>query len=439
VNRSSNIASWILLAASVVVSFGVWRWADYVLVPIYTTNAVARGRPIGNNSDLYPVWLTAREVLLQKRTPYSAALTREIQKGFFGRELDPSNPADPTDLQAFVYPLYVVFFLAPTLTLPFSTVAEIFRWLLLLAIACSVPLWMYGTGFRPRWLVVVAAMLLAVSNFPAVLENRQQNLSALVILLLAGAMAASVRQWWSLSGFLLALSTVKPQLSWLLIAWMLLYTASDWKERGRLAWSFALTLGCLLAAATAISPHWMGGFWAAVQAYRSYAVGPSIFHVLLPHILATAVIVALVTFAGVVACKWRKSRPGSPQFAWTIALLATLTVTLTTQAAHYQVLLVPALLVLAKSVDAIRRTGFLVRALAKGVWACLLWQWGAALTLALCSLYEPAAKLQGAAELPMYTLLALPVITLFVAIGAILWMQLAGRTVAGVGVAKDAS
>lgn len=414
---------WLVLAASLLASFGIWRWADRVLVPAYTANAVARGRPIGNNSDLYPLWLTSKEVLLQGRTPYSPQLTKDIQEGFYGRELEPRNPSDPTDRQAFVYPLYVVFLLAPTVTLPFATAVEIFRWLLQLCIASTVPLWMCAIGFRPRWILTASTIVLAVSNFPAVLEDRQQNISALVVVLLAAAIAATVRHWFTLSGFLLALSTVKPQLSWLLIAWMLLWAVSDWKVRGRLVWGFVATFLGLFAAATAISRNWMEGFWAAVRAYRSYGMGPSIFQSMLPPILAIPVIATLLVFAGFVCWKWRRAQPGSTQFAWTLALLATVTVTLTTQAAHYQFLLLPALLLLVTSFDAIRGMGMLVRALTKATFACLLWQWAAALGLALWSMFEPGSRLQSVAGLPIYTLLALPVLALFAVVGAVLSMQ----------------
>ncbi|HXM60864.1 MAG TPA: hypothetical protein VN950_08385 [Terriglobales bacterium] len=424
----ASALSWFVLAASLAFCFGVWRWANHVLVPVFTANALARGRPIGNNSDLYPVWLTSGKVLLHGRTPYTAELTGEIQEGFYGRQLDPGNSADPTDLQAFVYPLYVVFLLAPFVTLPFATVMEIFRWVLLLCAAASVPLWMYAIGFRPGRLFTASAVILAVSNFPAVLEDRQQNLSAVIVLLLACSVAATVRHWLILSGFLLALSTIKPQLSGILIGWMLLWAFSNWKERGQLVWSFGAALVALLAAATAISPHWMEGFWSAVRAYRSYGLGASIFQEMLPPILAIPVIAILLMFMGIVCWKWRRAQAASTQFSWTLALLVTVTVTLTTQAAHYQLLLIPAVLVLAASIDAIRRLNLLVRALTKSAWACLFWQWGAALGLALISMFEPVFRLRAVAELPMYTLLAFPVLILLAIVGVILSMQSAGRS-----------
>jgi len=52
-------------------------------------------RPRGNLSDLYPRWLGARELLLHGRDPYSPEITREIQRGYYGRELDSSRPNDP--------------------------------------------------------------------------------------------------------------------------------------------------------------------------------------------------------------------------------------------------------------------------------------------------------------------------------------------------------
>ena len=155
--------------------------------------------------------------------PYGSDVTREIQTGFYGPPLNPQSPSDPTDQVAFAYPLYVVFLLAPTVALPFRLAMEIFRWGLLSAIACSVPLWMYAIGFRPRRTFVLSGMVLAVGSFPAVQEFHMQNLTALVVLLLAAAAAAAARGWLVLSGSLFALSTIKPQLSGLLILWLMLW------------------------------------------------------------------------------------------------------------------------------------------------------------------------------------------------------------------------
>ncbi len=156
----------LLLCACLIVALGFWRWAADILAPANSGIVAASKRPIGNNSDLYPRWLGARELLLNGRDPYSAEVTRDIQIGFYGRPINPRSPTDPVEQEAFVYPIYVVFLMAPTVTLPFDAARVIFRWLLIAAIACSVPLWMHAVGFRTRWFVVVSIMMLAMSNFP---------------------------------------------------------------------------------------------------------------------------------------------------------------------------------------------------------------------------------------------------------------------------------
>jgi len=109
---------WSVQAASVLVCCGFWCWASTILVPSNVVFVKTKRIPIGNNSDLYPRWLGAREALLHNRDPYSAAVTREIQLGFYGRQIDPNNPSDPKDQ---------VFLFWPTTALPFHTVLRMFQ------------------------------------------------------------------------------------------------------------------------------------------------------------------------------------------------------------------------------------------------------------------------------------------------------------------------
>ncbi len=411
--RDSRYLPWFVLAASLLVCLGMWRWAEAIAAPAYTAQALAKGKPIGNNSDLYPRWLGARELLLHRRDPYSAAVTREIQTGFYGRPLNPQNPSDPTDQVAFAYPLHVVFFLASTVTLPFRTVREMFRWLLLCAIACSVPLWMYAVGFRARRLLVMSAIVLALGTFPAVQEFYLQNLTALVLLLLAGAAAATARGWLALSGFLLALSTIKPQLSGLLILWLVLWAVGRWSERKSLVWSFVATMAVLLLASEVIQPHWIGRFWAAVQEYQTYAADPSIVQALLPSFLARIFSVALVGLLFVFCWRWRKAPAGSEDFAWALAWASVVTLAIIPKLAAYnQLFLIPALLVLLAQRETISKAGLVPRAMVKAAFGCQLWQWAAALMLSLCSLLIPPSRLRSAGEVPLYTSLASWPITL---------------------------
>ena len=120
-----------LVSVALVFCLAFWYWAKRVYIPAIAAEVRARNLPVGNNSDLYPRWLGARELLLHGRDPYRSEITREIQVGFYGRPLDPTKKSDPIDKESFVYPLLVVFLLAPTVTLPFGVVIYIFRWVLM--------------------------------------------------------------------------------------------------------------------------------------------------------------------------------------------------------------------------------------------------------------------------------------------------------------------
>jgi hypothetical protein len=410
--RNSPATPWAVLAISLAFSLGVWRWAEYVLAPAYGKKILSSSRPVGNNSDLYPRWLGTRELLLHGRDPYSPEMTREMQAGFYGRPLDPNNPSDPAAREAFTYPLYVAFLLAPTATLPFSTVVQIFRVLMLASIACSVPLWMYALGLRPKWPWVFSGMLLAVGSFPAVEEYFQQNLTALAVLFLAGAAAAAAKNWLALSGFLLALATIKPDTTGLLMLWFLLWAGSRWTKRRSLIFSFSPTMLVLVAAAEAKLPGWIGKFFQGLREYSSHDTDPSILSVLFTPAFGKLVAILLIGCLVVVCWRQRNAPPGSVGFGWSLACVAAVTLALLPKLAAYnQLLLVPALLMMVSQRN--KSYGRLQRALVRAALACQLWQWCAASVIAAISLFVTAPRLWTAAEAPLYTLLALSLLTVF--------------------------
>ncbi len=402
----------LLLLVSLLVCFGAWRWAGHVLVPANTFAAQRSQVPIGNNSDLYPPWIAARELLLHRRDPYSAAVTEEIQRGFYGWPLDPAQANNPPNQAMFAYPAYVVFLLAPTVTAPFTLVATFAKWFALASIAVSVPLWSHAIGVRVRVVHVLSAIVLALSAYPSMLEFYMQNLTALVALVLALACAASVRGWFILCGFLLALSTIKPQISAVFVVSLLIWVSGDWKARRRLAFSFSLTLFLLGFGAELLLPGWPWEFVAALHRYWHYTANPSGLRMFFPAPVAWILSGALV--GALFWAVWRRRKPiaGSSDFGWLLALASAVTVVIAPIALYNQVLLVPALLIVTAQRELIRPRGFVVRGLAKAPLACLGWHWISSAVLGLSSLTLPAERLRVAAYVPLYTVLALPAVTL---------------------------
>src|SRR5262249_52249143 len=200
-------------------------------------------------------------------------VTKEIQRGYYGRELDPTRPNDPKDQQGFAYPVYVAFLLAPTVTMPFEFVRVAFRWLLIFLTAATVPLWLRTIGWRASWITTLIWVIATLGSFAAVQGIKLQQLTLLVCALIAAAMAALAAGHLVLAGALLAVATIKPQLLGILSVWLLFWTLSDWRARKRFAVGFLATLLILTLGGEWILPGWISKFRAAAKAYIQYTGG----------------------------------------------------------------------------------------------------------------------------------------------------------------------
>jgi len=391
-----------------------WCFTNLVLVPYQVADAATTGRPRGNLSDLYPRWLGTRELLLHGRDPYSAEITREIQVGYYGRPLDPTRPHDPKDQQAFAYPLYVVFLLAPTVRLPFHTVQIGFHWLLLLLIAASVPLWLRALRWRISYLSTVTWILLTLGSFPAIQGLKLQQLTLLVSALLAACAASLASGGLVLPGILLALSTIKPQLAAIPAAWLTLWTISDWRHRQRLAWSFALTLAVLLVSAEVVLPGWITRFRTAAADYWQYTGGgQSILDVALTGILGQAVAGVILVALAVYCWRERREPADSPGFGFTFSLVLAVTlVVIPTFALYNQVLLLPPIMLMVRSASDICQKGRLSRLFLMLTTLCVLWPWFTAGMLDLALLVLPHTTVQKAWSVPLWPSLAVPLTVL---------------------------
>jgi len=402
-----------VVAASVMAA-SMWFYVQYVLVPYQQADAARHDRPRGNLSDLYPRWLGARELLVHHRDPYSPEVTKEIQAGYYGRPLDAGRPGDPRDQQGFVYPLYVVFLLAPTVKLPYPMVMAGFRWLLGLLTAASVPIWLGVIRWRPSRGVLAIMLLLTLGSFPAVQGIKLQQLSLLVSALIAAASGLLVGGHLLLAGGLLAVASIKPQLVVPVAGWFALWTAGDLRRRWPFLAGFSLTLAVLLLAAEYVLPGWMGGFREAVAAYGQYTGGgSSLLDVLVTpaagKVLA-AVVILVVAWLG-----WqRKSAPAdSLDFTFTLATVLAATVVVIPMFAPYnQLLLLPAIFLLTRSGGELWQRNLGTRILLVVAAGLVLWPWLATLGLALGSLWLAPGVLERAWAAPLYSSVPIPLATL---------------------------
>jgi hypothetical protein len=375
-----------LLVLAILASASTWFYANRILKAQQVADAAQRDIPRGNLSDLYPRWLGARELLRHGRNPYGEEITREIQIGYYGRPLDSTRPNDPKDQQGFAYPVYVVFLLAPSVDLPFDKVQTGFPWLLIALAVSTVWLWLRVLQWQPSCLEIAIYAVLMVGWLPMMQGIKLQQLSLVVAALLAGCAACLTMGWSLCAGGLLALATIKPQLAWPMVLWLLVWTLNDWRERRRCIFGFALVMLLLLLGAELILPGWLGMFVHGLGQYHQYTRNQSVLVFMFGSVAGR--IFEVVSLIACAACIWRvRGEPAtSTEFGRAIALVLALTVLVVPMFAPYnQVLLAPAILALVRSSTS--KTPVLPAVkMARMIGGLLLvWPWIA--TLALCSAY----------------------------------------------------
>ena len=408
-SRVLQLRSWQFALLSILCAVGTWTYVDRVLIPHQISDAAAHDRPRGNLSDLYPRWLGARELLLHGRDPYSAEVTREIQTGYYGRPLDSSRPADPTDQQAFAYPAYVVFYLAPTVRLHFEIVQRAFFWILVGITAASVFLWLRLLGWTVAPAVQTAMVALTLSSLPVLQGLKLQQFSLFVAAMCAASVALLAAGCLIPAGILLALATIKPQLVLPLLLWLGLWSLGDLRRRYRLAASFLIVMVVLCAAAEWFLPHWIARFWHAAGAYLQYTHAVPVLEAFVPYPWGRLLVVLFAGTVAVVCFKQRREPENTDAFRSSICLVMALTVlTVPTFSLYNQALLLPAILLIARDRRMIWGRNLASRALLIAVTVLLAWPWFCCTALAALSFVLSRETVERAWAAPLWTVPQIP-------------------------------
>jgi hypothetical protein len=380
----------------------MWGYFDGVAVEAQEAEAAAENSPRGNLSDLYPRWLGARELLIHHRDPYSREVTVDIQKGFWGRPIDPQNPNDPSDEVRFAYPLYVVFLMAPTVNWPFGSVQA---WYMAIAAAVSIlSVWcwwrVFGQPGSVLWIALASTLLLG--SYPVVQGLHSQQLVLLVAALIAGSIAATAAGAFWAAGVMLALATIKPQVTLAIAAWLLLWSASKWRERKALCLSFLATMTVLLAGAELLLPGWFWKWREALSAYMRYAPLPSpTVQLIFGEYVGPAVGAAVLAGLGVFCWKSRLDSPSTDRFKLVPPLILTICLAVSPVWHGYDhvLLLPPALLALLWRTEYFRLKPFGRGVLIFSIFV-LSWPWISAVILYI--IYRVSNVAQSLAIAPMY-------------------------------------
>lgn len=364
---------WLWLVAGVLASVISWTYMHRILLPWEDFVNVKQGQLKAQLGDLYPRWVGTRELLLNGRNPYGPEVSHEIQMAFYGRPIEQSYDKprfEIIDEQRFVYPLYVVFLLAPTVHWDFEQMQAWAPVFFAAVTAISLWLWMKVLGWRPRW-PAAAGMVMLVLSSPQIAQGlRLRQLGLFVAFLVALACWCVIRQRYAIAGVLLAISTIKPQMVMLLLLWFLLWSFGDWRRRWPLGAGFGVSLALLAGGAEWRLPGWPRFFLAGLLAYTKYFPTTSPVRLILGNWIGGAL--SVLAAASLVAFAWavRKAEADSREFAYTLALFFVANTLLMPLLTPYnQVFLLLPTLMLLRDWNQLPRLG---RA---GLAALLAWPW----------------------------------------------------------------
>ncbi len=100
------------------------------------------------------------------------------------------------------------------------------------------------------------------------------QLGLLVGFLLAASVLALLRNRLLFAGMLMALAMIKPQMVLLAVLYLLLWSANDWRRRGRFSVAFLATMFLLMAASLAVWPRWIQSWAGVIMGYPRYSTPP---------------------------------------------------------------------------------------------------------------------------------------------------------------------
>jgi hypothetical protein len=298
-------------------------------------------------NDFYSRWRGAQVFWQDGISPYADEATLAIQQGIYGRPAGPDEDPGP-----FAYPFYTVFLLAPLMPLSYSWASAAWLTGIQVYLAGGTLLTLRLLRWRqPAWLLGLTLVwsLIFYHSARTILLGQ---FAGVVYFLIVLSLWALHTERDALAGIALALSTIKPQMTFLLIP-ALLWWALFQRRWRFMAWA-AGSMALLLAASFAQEPTWLADFLAQLARYPAYtALGSPIWIVtrhFVPQLGRPGQLILTALAVGWLLYAWwsglgrdRGGDPGSFLWAIGVTLVVTNLIAVRTATTNY-VMMYPVLL-----------------------------------------------------------------------------------------------
>lgn len=221
--------------------------------------------PGGN--DFLARWMGARYWVMEGVSPYAEQVSLASQRVIYGHPADVSKGEDKNH---FVYPLYSMVFFAPFGPLEYNlaralwmTLVEVSLFLLAIVslrlVDWQVPVY--------KAIVLIIFTLLWYHGIRTIILGQFAGLNALLITL---ALLLIMRKQDFAGGMLLALSTAKPQMVFLLVPFVFLWAIST--RRRDVIGGLLVGMAVLIGASLALLPRWPLEWLRQLLDYPSYTM-----------------------------------------------------------------------------------------------------------------------------------------------------------------------
>ena len=219
--------------------------------------------PGGN--DFLARWTGAHYWMVEGKNPYSEEVSIAAQSMIYGR---PADPSVGEDIAHFVYPLPAMIFFGPFGFLPFPIARAV--WMTILEI-CLVALALIGlqlARWSPGRFMQAVIILFSILWYHGVRSVIVGQFAVIEAVLIAIALLAIQKAWDEAAGIILALTIVKPQMSFLLIPFVLLW-AFRAKRLKIVGWFLGVAI-VLIGGSLIVLPGWPMDWLRQLFSYPEY-------------------------------------------------------------------------------------------------------------------------------------------------------------------------
>jgi hypothetical protein len=327
------------------------RIFPYLIIALFIALGVANYqfavRALGGN-DFLPGWVAAREWLSEGINPYEPSVSQTAQEMIFGR---PANLENGETQALFLYPLWAMIVYVPLSLLAYPLALAI--WMTLLELGLLLVVWMGTKLIRwrvsPRLLaVMMVSPILCYHGFRSIVSGQ---FAVIEMLLITSALLAIQSDRDVLGGALLALTLIKPQLSLLLLFFVILWSIS--MRRWWLLTTSLVTPLLLLGISVLVSRGWILWWLRSIVRFVEYIdVRPPIMATVgeIPRFGSWVALGLMLVLVMLMVVEWFRALGKKDHwFQWTASLTLVITslISFRTTTANL-VLLIPALLMILK-------------------------------------------------------------------------------------------